>query len=121
MYAYPGLGISRPGQTLNAKMSNLKQVLSSQPKKQKQIGLFVMITGIAGFMASMSYFRLFEKVVEHTAIALSKQMIAFSFLIFAMYGFGYAFGGKKIGFSFAKWWALLLIGAGVVGYLLHRG
>lgn len=120
MYAYPWLGISKPSQRLHANMTNPRQILSSQPKRQKQIGLFVMITGMVGFMASMSYFRLFGKEIEHTAVALSKQTIAFSFLILGIYGFGYAFGGKKIGFSFAKWWALFLIGAGVLGYLLHR-
>ena len=101
-------------------MTNPRQVLSSQSKKQKQIGLFIMVTGIAGFMAGMSYFRLFGKPIEYNSVALAKQIIEFSFLIFGMYGFGYAFGGKRIGFSLAKWWALLLIGAGVLGYLLHR-
>lgn len=101
-------------------MTNPRQVLSSQQKKQKQFGLFIMITGIAGFMASMSYFRLFGKAIEYTTVSAAKQIVPFSFLIFGMYGFGYAFGGKKMGFSFAKWWALLAIAAGVLGYLLHR-
>lgn len=79
-----------------------------------------MISGIAGFMAGMSCFRLFGKPIEYTTVALAKQIVPFSFLIFGMYGFGYAFGGKRIGFSLAKWWALLLTGAGVLGYLLHR-
>jgi hypothetical protein len=101
-------------------MSNLKNVLSSQPRNQKQFDLAIIIIGVAGFITSMSYFRLFGKQIEYSGIFLSKLIIVFSFLIFGLYGFGYAVGGKKTGFSFAKWCFILLIGAGTLGYLTRR-
>lgn len=86
----------------NPKPSDLKEALSSQPRKQKQFGLFIMITGLIGFTASMIYFRLFGKQIEYSGIVLPKLIVAFSFLIVGLYGFGYAVGGKETGSSFAK-------------------
>ncbi len=79
-----------------------------------------MIAGITGFMACMSYFGLFGKKIEYSGNVLLKEIIASSFLIFGLYGVGYAVGGKQIGFSFAKWWTICVIGAGVLGYLIRR-
>jgi hypothetical protein len=101
-------------------MNNLRKILGSQPKRQRQFGLLIMIAGIAGFIISMSYFALFGKQIEYNAIFISKAIIAFSFLVFGVYGVGYAVGGKQLGSSFAKRWAIFLIGAGVLGYLMRR-
>ena len=101
-------------------MNNLTKALPSQPKKQKRFGLVIMMVGMAGFAATMSYFRLFGKQIEYDGILLSKLTVAFSFLIFGLYGFGYAVSGKKTGWSFARWWTILLIGAAALGYLLRR-
>lgn len=98
-------------------MNNLRTVLASQPKKQKQTGLVIMITGLASFFISMSYFGMFGQRIEYSGKSLSEMAVVFGFLIFGLYGFGYAVGGKRLGFSFAKWWVAFLVMLGILGYL----
>lgn len=101
-------------------MSTFKEVLRSRPKEQKLAGMAFIALGLIGFFFAMDYLGLFNSAIEYSPSYIGREVIAFSFIIFAMYGAGYVLGGNRAGFQWVKFWALFLLAAEVIGYLGHE-
>jgi hypothetical protein len=94
-------------------MNDARDTLSSQPQRQKLRGLGFMLIAMSGFFASMAYFRLFGHAIQYQP----SELVPASFLLLGMYGLGYAFGGRRLGFRYLRLWAILGITAAVVGFI----
>lgn len=89
-------------------------------KRNKYIGLGIALFSFAVFIVLLQFLGIINKEIKYRdPIFMGKFFISLFFMVLALFGCGYVYGGPKNGFKWAVLASLLFVLSYLFGLVIH--